>query len=212
MSKRGRPRAFDRDEALRAAMIGLLGEGLRRREPGRASIRHGGDQPAELLRGLRIKRAALLRGGRPLCRDGRLSAAPGAGIRNDRARGRRSDAARGGRYLLPIRTRPMAACCYLGAINCAPANKSVQDRMRTYRIQAPDLIRKRLERGVAEGDMPKGVDLEPLVSLYASFVHGLPVRARDGASRDDMLAGVTAAMAAWDGSIGPTRERRKAYR
>ena len=91
---------------------------------------------------------------------------------------------------------------FLGAINCTPANKSVQDHMRTYRIQAPDLIRKRLERGVAEGDVPRGVDLEPLVSLYASIAHGLPIRARDGASRDEMLAGVAAAMAAWDELTG----------
>jgi AcrR family transcriptional regulator len=94
---------------------------------------------------------------------------------------------------------PSGCLLFLGAINCAPANKSVQDHMRTYRVQAPDLIRKRLERGVTEGDVPKGIDLEPLVSLFACFVHGLPVRARDGASRDELLAGVSAAMAAWIG-------------
>jgi AcrR family transcriptional regulator len=104
---------------------------------------------------------------------------------------------------------PLGCLMFLGAINCAPANKSVQDHMRTYRVQAPDLIRKRLERGVAEGDVPKGVDLEPLVSLYASVAHGLPIRARDGASRATLLAGVTAAMAAWDRLIGPARARRK---
>lgn len=102
---------------------------------------------------------------------------------------------------------PHGCLLHLGAINCAPANKSVEDRMRDYRIRAPDLIRKRLERGVAEGDVPKGIDLEPLVSLYAIFVHGLPMRARDGASRETMLAGVAAAMAAWDRLIGPTPKR-----
>jgi hypothetical protein len=80
--------------------------------------------------------------------------------------------------------------------------------MRPYRAQAPDLIRKRLERGVAEGDVPKGVDLELLVSLYAGLVYGLPVRARDGASRKALLAGVTGAMAAWDQLISPKPRRR----
>src|SRR5262249_43589165 len=55
------------------------------------------------------------------------------------------------------------------AINCSPANKGVEEGMRKYRVQAPDIIRKRLERGIAEGDVPKDRDLEPLVSLYASF-------------------------------------------
>jgi AcrR family transcriptional regulator len=104
---------------------------------------------------------------------------------------------------------PRGCLLFLSAINCAPANKSVQDHMRTYRIQVPDLIRERFERGVAEADVPKGVDLEPLVSLYASFVHGLPMRSRDGSARGALLAGVTAAMAAWDRLIGPARGRRK---
>jgi AcrR family transcriptional regulator len=99
---------------------------------------------------------------------------------------------------------PRGCLMLQGAINCTPANKSVQDQMRTYRIQPPGAIRKRLERGVAEGDVPVGVDLEPLVSLYASIVHGLPVRARDGAPRDELLAGVVAAMAAWDHLTGPS--------
>jgi AcrR family transcriptional regulator len=78
---------------------------------------------------------------------------------------------------------PRGCLLFLGAINCAPANKSLQDHMRPYRVRTPDLIRQLLERGVAEGDVPNNVDLEPLVSLYASLVYGLPVRARDGASR-----------------------------
>ena len=96
---------------------------------------------------------------------------------------------------------PHGCLLYLGAFNCAPANKSVQDRMRT-RVQAPELIRKRLERGVAEGDVPMGVDVEPLVSLYASFVHaclcGRAMEPRAG----QCLPGVAAAMAAWDRLTG----------
>jgi AcrR family transcriptional regulator len=93
---------------------------------------------------------------------------------------------------------PRGCLMFLGAINCAPANQSVQDYMRPYRSRAPGLIRKRLERGRAEGDVPKGADLEQMVSLYASILYGAPVRARDGASRKTLLAAVTAAMVAWD--------------
>jgi hypothetical protein len=98
---------------------------------------------------------------------------------------------------------PCGCLLHVSAVNCAPANRTVEDRMRAYRVQPSDVIRKRLERGVAEGDVPRGVDLDPLVSLYASVVVGLPMRSRDGASREDLLAGVTGAMAAWDQLIGP---------
>jgi AcrR family transcriptional regulator len=93
---------------------------------------------------------------------------------------------------------PPGCVVILGAINCAPANKSVQDRLRGIRVQVPDVIRKRLERGVAEGDIPKGISLGPLVSFYTTFFLGLPIRARDGASLEELLLAVTGAMAAWD--------------
>jgi AcrR family transcriptional regulator len=100
---------------------------------------------------------------------------------------------------------PRGCLLFLGAINCTPANKSVQDRMHGHRTRVSGVIRQRLERGVTEGDVPEGIDLEPLVSLYASLAHGLPMRARDGASRAELLAGVTAGMAAWDHLAGPAR-------
>jgi AcrR family transcriptional regulator len=93
---------------------------------------------------------------------------------------------------------PPGCLVFLGAVNCAPASKTVQDRMAGYRVQVSDVLRERLARGIIEGDVPAGVNLEPLISLYASVLTGLPLRARDGASREELLAGVAGAMAAWD--------------
>jgi AcrR family transcriptional regulator len=108
---------------------------------------------------------------------------------------------------------PAGCLVFLGAVNCAPASKSIQDRIVGYRAQVSDVIRKRLARGVANGDVPSGIDLEPVVSLYATLLNGLPLRARDGASRADLLAGVEAAMTAWDSlmapqSLRPSRSKR----
>jgi len=102
---------------------------------------------------------------------------------------------------------PRGCLVALGAVNCAPASKSVQDHMSSYRVQVSPLIRKRLKRGVAEGDVPEGIDLEPLVSLYTTFFQGLPLRARDGTSRKALLAGIAGAMAAWDRLLGPVSPR-----
>jgi AcrR family transcriptional regulator len=102
---------------------------------------------------------------------------------------------------------PAGCLVFLGAVNCAPASKSIQDRMVGYRAQISDVIRRRLACGVADGDVPSGIDLEPVVSLYATLLNGLPLRARDGASRADLLAGVEASMIAWD-SLLPSRRQR----
>jgi AcrR family transcriptional regulator len=102
---------------------------------------------------------------------------------------------------------PRGCLVMLGAINCAPANKSVQDHLLSYRVLVPELIRERLRRGVVDGDLPKDADLNCLASFYATQFLGLAIRARDGASRDDLLAGVPGAMAAWDQLLTP-RPRR----
>ena len=93
---------------------------------------------------------------------------------------------------------PPGCVVFLSAINCAPASKSIQDRMRGYRARVPEVMRKRLERGVIEGDVPEQADLGAIVSVYATFLHGLPLQARDGVAREVLLAGAAGAMAAWD--------------
>jgi AcrR family transcriptional regulator len=98
---------------------------------------------------------------------------------------------------------PAGCLVFLGAVNCAPASKSIQDRMVGYRAHVSDVLRRRLARGLADGDIPSGTDLEPVVSLYATLLNGLPLRARDGASRADLFVGVEAAMTAWDSLVEP---------
>jgi AcrR family transcriptional regulator len=99
----------------------------------------------------------------------------------------------------------------LGGVNCTPASKVVQDKLRLHRLQIPEVFHKRLERAVAEGDLPD-VELTPLVSFYATFYLGLPMRAHDGATREELLAAVGVAMAAWDHLIELPPTRRKPSR
>ncbi len=94
--------------------------------------------------------------------------------------------------------KPRGCLLVLGAINCARANRHVQDHLRDLRLMRQKHIRRRLERGVAEGDMPAGVDIVGLVSFYTTVLDGLSIQARDGASRKTLKAAVGCAMAAWD--------------
>jgi AcrR family transcriptional regulator len=201
MAKRGRPRAFDREEALRSAMKVFWEKGYEGASLEELQTAMGAISPPSFYAAFGSKERLFFEavdlyvetvGYRPMHA---LEAAP-------TAREGVEAMMRESVNLMCGKNTPAGCLMFLGAINCAPANKSVQDHMRTYRVEAPDLIRKRLQRGVAEGDLPRGVDLEPLVSLYASVAHGLPIRARDGASRKALLAGVTGAMAAWDQLIG----------
>jgi AcrR family transcriptional regulator len=98
--------------------------------------------------------------------------------------------------------KPHGCLVVLGAINCMPANKSVEDFMREQRAMREKLMRQRLRRGIAEGDLPASTDINALTSFYTSIIDGMAIRARDGASRKTLNAIVDLAMAAWDAMTG----------
>lgn len=79
----------------------------------------------------------------------------------------------------------------------APACALLRDR----RLENVKLLRDRLERGVREGDVPASVDLQQVAEFYATVQHGMSITARDGATREQLLKTAAAAMAAWDGLV-----------
>jgi AcrR family transcriptional regulator len=94
--------------------------------------------------------------------------------------------------------KPRGCLMVLSAINCAAANKGVEDFLREQRALRARFTRQRLRRGVTAGDIPSGTDVHALAAFYTSIVDGLAMQARDGASRKTLNAIVDCAMAAWD--------------
>jgi len=97
--------------------------------------------------------------------------------------------------------KPRGCMLVLGAMNSTPANKSVQDYLRGLRARRQKVIQRRLLRGVAEGELPSTLDASALASFYTTVVDGLAIQARDGASRKDLKFAVRCAMAAWDSVV-----------
>ncbi len=85
----------------------------------------------------------------------------------------------------------------LGAVHSTRTSKDAHELLCEARNEGCEMIRKRLVRAVDEGELPKGLPIADIAGFYATFMQGLAVRARDGATRAAMLSWVTAAMAAW---------------
>lgn len=85
----------------------------------------------------------------------------------------------------------------LGAVNSTRTSKDAHELLSAARDEGNEMLRQRLHRAVEEGELPKGLPLSEIAGFYTTFIQGLAVRARDGASKQSMLAWVDAAMAAW---------------
>ncbi len=108
--------------------------------------------------------------------------------------------------------KPRGCMLVLGAMNSMPANKSVQEYLRGLRARRRRAVQKRLLRGVAEGELPSGLDLDALASFYTTVVDGLAIQARDRASRKALRSATQGAMAAWDRLVGEAEVSRAGRR
>jgi AcrR family transcriptional regulator len=84
--------------------------------------------------------------------------------------------------------KPHGCLLTLGGLNCMPANERVESHVRDMRTYRQTVIRKRLERGIKEGDVPAGTDVARLSMFFATVLNGLALQARDGASRKTLRA------------------------
>jgi AcrR family transcriptional regulator len=197
MARTGRPRGFDRQEAVRQAMnvfwrLGYEGATL---EHLQAAM--GGISPVSIYAAFGSKEGlfreaaelyATTVGGRPIRA---LAAQPTAHAAVQAMLHEAADL-----YCAP--GTPTGCLVITGAVNCAPASKGVHDHLQQFRQQAPRLIQERLEQAVADGDLPAGPDLAAIASFYTTVLHGLAIRAHDGAPREALIAAADAAIAAWD--------------
>lgn len=74
---------------------------------------------------------------------------------------------------------------------------SISQTVRQVRAESLAVIRSGIERGVAAGELPKSTNIDRLSKFYLGVVQGMAVQAYDGATQDDLVSMADAAIAAW---------------
>jgi hypothetical protein len=87
----------------------------------------------------------------------------------------------------------------LAAPTGAVENHAVREFLAERRRDMRTTIKDRLARGLTDGDLTAPpASLDAIARYYTTVVQGLSVQARDGATRAELKAVITCAMAAWD--------------
>jgi AcrR family transcriptional regulator len=92
---------------------------------------------------------------------------------------------------------PGGCLLILGATNCPAESKTVQDHLLSIRRQISQSILDRLKLGQRDGDVPTTTPVTALTAYFSTVLHGLALQSRDGASRKTLTQVVEIAMAAW---------------
>ncbi len=94
---------------------------------------------------------------------------------------------------------PRGCMIVLAATSCTDQTRSVHEHLASWRVATEDDFRARVERGIAEGDVPTDADAAMIAAFYNTVNHGMAIQARDGANQTKLSAIAEAAIAAWDG-------------
>ena len=200
MAERGRPRAFDREEALRRAMTVFWARGYEGASVGDLTEAMGINKPSlyaafgckeDLFREAIALYDAVESEPIRCALDEELT-----------ARAAVEAVLRHNAQAYPNPDKPRGCMIVLSSLLGTPESEEVRRFLTETRKAGEDALRQRVERGIAEGDVPAGADARKIAAFYTTVIQGLSVQARDGASTEALNAIVDCAMAAWDTLAG----------
>jgi AcrR family transcriptional regulator len=115
------------------------------------------------------------------------------------------------REAVELYTRPgkqLGCMVVSAAINCASENDAVAAWLAEHRRARTQSIIERLRKAVADGELMPDADVQALGDGIAALLHGLSVQARDGVSKARLLALIPPALAALKAADARRRRRR----
>ena len=101
---------------------------------------------------------------------------------------------------------PRGCLLQMAEATAGDSSAKLKAALQAKRMASRSMLKARIDRGIREGDVPEGTDAAALTDFYVTIIAGMSMRARDGASRKSLLATVANAMRLWPttpGSVSP---------
>lgn len=193
---RGRPRSFDRDAALRAALALFIERGYAGASLSDLTAAMGISPPS--LYAAFGSKEGLFREALHLYLEGRGRFVSKALERNLGAEEQVRMILRNAAAAFTPDGDDQPGCMVsAGMLTCSPEDLGVADHVKSLRTAPLEAMVRRMELARKQGELPASVHPRALARFYAAVVTGMAVQARDGASRRELMALADNAMRAW---------------
>jgi AcrR family transcriptional regulator len=197
MPRTGRPRGFDRDEAVAGAMRLFWEHGYEGASLEQLRRAMGGLSSASFYAAFGSKETLYRETlERYLQSHGQVVAS----LRDETLspRERIEQALRGSARMQTAASHPLGCMITLSATICSPDSETLKALTATERQANRTAILGCVRSAIEHGALRTDTDAIGLASLFDGLLVGLSIQARDGVSVTALEAGITAALAVWD--------------
>lgn len=201
MAERGRPRAFDRADALQKAMLLFWEKGFQGASMSELTSAMGINAPS--LYACFGSKEALYREALALYEAGDGAELAAAIAAAPTAREAIEIYLMRSAVLFSRPDKPAGCMVVLSVIHATGTSDEAGRALRDARGEMQGVMEARLRSDIASGELPAGCDPPAIAAFYATVQQGMSIRARDGATRAELEAVARGAMAAWAGLTGP---------
>jgi AcrR family transcriptional regulator len=94
---------------------------------------------------------------------------------------------------------PKGCMRILSSVTCGREAESIREDLMARRLSSQRALCERMERAKQEGDLPAGTDVEGLCAYLGAIMQGMAIQAGGGASREQLEALVETSLAMWPG-------------
>jgi AcrR family transcriptional regulator len=190
---RGRPREFDRDQALDRALDVFWSKGF---EAATLSdlTKAMGINPPSLYATFGDKEGLFIEAVRRYYINvhEQCSGCPDAGAR-EHVEGFLTELAK----MFTDAGHPRGCLAVMAMTTALESSPRMQAFLAEKRAASKATMRARIQKGIDNGELPADTDATALTNLYSAVIAGMSLQAREGATRKALLAMVDAAMRAW---------------
>jgi AcrR family transcriptional regulator len=190
----GRPRAFDPDTALEAALRVFWKKGYEGTALSDLTAAMGINRPS--IYATFGNKEALFR--KALDRySERMTCYTAEALKEPTARAVAERLMVGTAELLSCPGNPKGCLMVQGALACGDEAAPVRKELISRRATGEAELRERFERARAEGDLPAGADAGDLARYVMAVMHGMSVQSAGGASRAELQGVIDLSLRAW---------------
>lgn len=193
---KGRPREFDVDEALAAALRVFWTKGYEGASLSDLTEAMGITRPS--LYAAFGNKEALFRKALDLYEREKL-AYVGEALKAPSSRGVAERLLRGALEMQTSDSEPRGCLRVISSMTCGAEAESVRADLIERRASSQQALRDRMARAKEEGDLPPGTDVDGITNYLGAILQGMAVQAGSGAGSKQLEELVNTSLAMWPG-------------